>query len=104
MKTFSVEHQQQAMEGLEQQVGGLIHLYGFCQQPHTVAKLLATRLDELHGGQILIRTSDGQESWETWHWTVPMDERQEAHAAHFGAQIDAINPMPWLRNRKDATP
>lgn len=75
METFSIKHQDTAREQLQAQVGGLVHLYGFLQQPHTVAKLLAVRDTELKGLEICIRTDDGKESWETWHWTVPPHER-----------------------------
>ena len=96
METFSAEHQEQAQAELEAQVGGLVHLYGFCQQPHTVAKLLAVRMNELQGLEIYIRTDDKQVSWESWHWTIPTSQRQAAHAAHYGPQIEGISTMPWL--------
>ena len=100
MQTFSSEHQSAVMAALETQVGGSINLYGFCQQPHTVATLLATRITELRGGEILIRTADGMEDWQSWHWTIDADVRQAAHADEYGAQfaqIDAARGMPWLK-------
>lgn len=90
MRIFSIEHQTQVMVALATQVGGIVHLYGFLQQPHTVAALLATRMTELEGGQILIRTADGLESWESWHWTISADERQEAITAHYGPGIGRL--------------
>lgn len=91
METFSMAHQAQVLSELRAHVGNLIHLYGLLQQPYTVAKLLAVETEGPRIGQILIRTDDGMATWESWHWTVPLEQRQQSHTAFFGPQIEAMS-------------